>query len=169
MCWFGCFSKDPCTTSTTKRPEVLVRAKGLCELWRWFQIEDQEVSTTCCVKTLVGWHVMMYIITSDFYIGIYYSRCCVLVFEVVTFTTTLLHGCMIGSLGSCTQIFHIFEPWKSCLQGASVDMSCREKKQSTSLMERYWYYMFLGCKITLYHTQRAFYTIIWHHCIHFTL
>ena len=80
---------------------------------------------------------MMYIITSDFYIGIHYSRCCVLVFEVVTFTTTLLHGCMIGSLGSCTQIFHIFEPWKSCLQGASVDMSCREKKQSTSLTERY--------------------------------
>lgn len=107
------------------------------------------------------------IITSDFYIGIYYSRCCVLVFEVVTFTTTLLHGCMIGSLGSCTQIFHIFQPWKSCLQGASVDMSCREKKQSTSLTERYWYYMFLGCKITLYNTQRALYTLIWHR-VHIT-
>ena len=73
----------------------------LRELWRWFQIEDQEVSTvTCGVITLVGWHVMMYIITSDFYRHILYSLCYVWLFEVVTFTTTLLRGCMIGRLGS---------------------------------------------------------------------
>ena len=52
----------------------------------------------------------------------------------MTFTTTQLHGCMIGSFGGCNEIFHIFQPWKSCLQVASVDMSCG-KNQSTSLMD----------------------------------